>query len=266
MADKKRKWRTPKQWYDEEYRPKTWWDYAYRKGADEGFALVLLGSSFLIRYATLDRWAWPTWRDVLISIPFMLIGTLILLRHRSAAFKRKEAREWGWHDPEIKPMKPEEGTGYRATCRCGWQGAVWNSEDEAFFEQLRHAVAEDDIKQATKSKAKASVASPDGASQRIGRSRTGPGSPGAVAEKRIFWRTSLGFGRIFKRRQAAKREVHAEEIFELKSAEGVLYQPACRCGWSGLPRRELDDLVLDHLDHVLLEKRKREAIKGNDQS
>lgn len=147
MTDKKRKWRTPKQWYDEEYRPKNHWDYSYRKGANEGFALLLLGSSFVFRYWAVDRWTWPTFTDVLISIPFMLIGAAILLRYRSGAFKRKEARQWGWHDTEINQVESTGGIHFQPTCACGWTGSVQNAEIDAEVEAARHMVHEDRLRE-----------------------------------------------------------------------------------------------------------------------
>lgn len=252
MTEKRREWRSPKRWYEEEYAPKNQWDHAYRKGAIEGLALLLLGSPFLIRYDELDRWAVPTWRNVLISVPFMLIGTAILLRHRSADYQRREARKWGWHDAVIEQLPPEEGTGYRSACRCGWQGAVWNSENEAFYEQVSHAVAEDDTRQA---------AIRNQASRRAGSSGSDPASLPSTTEKKLFWREQVGPSWLpFKRRETTERELHSEEVFELKSPEGTFYQSACRCGWQGSLRQQLEDAFEDHLDHVIVERSKRRAM------
>lgn len=147
MPAEKTKWRSPKQWYDEEYRARSVWDHSYRVGADQGFAIVLLGSSFVFRYWTSGRWEWPTWNDLLVSLPFMLIGAAILLRYRSAGYKRKEACRWGLHDGRVERIDSEGEVRFRATCRCGWSGSVCESEAEADFQHTEHMLREDRIRE-----------------------------------------------------------------------------------------------------------------------
>lgn len=110
MADEKRKWRTPKQWYDEEYRPKSTWSTSQVDRAVVAIGILLLCSSFLIRQATVDRWAWPTWRDVLISLPLMLVGGAILLRYRTLNANPKDQEEPVWHDEELDQPSSPAGT------------------------------------------------------------------------------------------------------------------------------------------------------------
>lgn len=134
--------RSVRQWYEQEYAPKNVYDYMFRKGADEALAVLLLCSSFFLRYWGLDRWGRPTLKDILISLPLMLLGAAILLRKRSPEYKRKEARRWGLHDYESTPIETESGLRYRAACRCGWQGRSWDIESNAFHEQFSHEMSE----------------------------------------------------------------------------------------------------------------------------
>lgn len=143
VTENEGKWRSPKEWYEEEYAPKSQWDHAYRKGGTDAIATLLLASSFLIRYSTLDRWAMPTLRDVLLSIPLMLIGAGILLYRRSPDYKRKEAKKWGWHDRGFKELPSADGIRHQATCRCGWEGPIRESKDEAMLDQVDHRLAEE---------------------------------------------------------------------------------------------------------------------------